>query len=715
MKIGIDVGGTFTHAVAVDAPSASLLGAVMVPTTHAAAEGVALGVVESLQLLVEQCRLGPDEVTLIAHSTTQATNALLEGDVAPVGIVGMGRGWEGWRARSQTRIEGIDLAPGKPLRTCHQFLDTGEPLDGERIARAIDQLHADGAEVFVVSEAFGVDNPANEHRVAEAIRQRGGLATAASDISRLYGLKVRTRTAVINASMLPRMLDTAARTEQAVRTRGFTCPLMVMRSDGGIMDVEQMRRRPILTMLSGPAAGVAAALAFAKVSDGIFLEVGGTSTDVSVIRNGRPEVRSAEIGGHRLFVRTLDIRTVAIGGGSMVRLRDHRVADVGPRSAHIAGLGYPSFAGVPAAAASPIAVHALAPRPGDPADYAGMSTGDGNVPSLAYTVTDAANALGRVTGHARATSDLAGTVTGALAARAGMPPQTFARQVLDAAAAKVASVVEGFIDEYRLDREGLVLVGGGGGAEVVVPPVAERMKLDMRLADRAEVISAIGVALGMIQDTVERTVVNPTDADLVAIRRAVVESVTAMGAFPDSIEVKVEVDARQKRLVATARGTPELRARERASPLPERDLARIASASCGVDAATVESRGRAGGLTVFSGRSQASRGWWRRSSARRPACVLDDDGVVRLKVADAVVSAASLGALGTEIGARIEELTVYGDAGGVIPDVFLAASGRVIDLSGLATREQVLSLVRAECETLGGDEPAVAIVARRRP
>ena len=712
VKVGIDVGGTFTHAVALDARTLSVVGKAVVPTTHRAKEGVARGVVEALNLLLKSAKIHPRRVALIAHSTTQATNALLEGDVARVGIIGLGTGFDGWQARRQTNIGSLELAPGKFLRTSHRFHDTAHGIDPAHIKVLVHQLADEGAEAFVVSEVFGVDDPDGEHRVADEIRAMGFPVTEGTEISQLYGLRVRTRTAVLNASMLPRMIATATMTERAVRSRGITAPLMIMRSDGGIMSIEEMRRRPILTMLSGPAAGVAAALMFVKVSDGIFCEVGGTSTDITVIRNGRPMVRSAEIGGHRLYFRTLDIRTVGIGGGSMVRAEGSRVIDVGPRSAHIAGLRYPSF--TESHELSTLHLTAYRPAPDDPPDYLAFRASAGSEPGYALTVTEAANLLGLARGYARGREDSLRAILPELERWFHMTPAQIAATILDKAAEKLSRTVQELTTEYHLDPRIMTLVGGGGGAETVVPRMAEALGLQHRMADHAEVISAIGTALGMIRDSVERTVVQPTDSDILRIRSDASDSVIRMGADPGSVNVHVEVDARRKRLIATATGAPELRMQDlRVRHMPDQKRLEMAAQSLGSPDGLVRMSAGTRFLHVYETEQRHPRWFGLSTRVVHPIRVVDHEGIIRLKLPDGEVHAGRCAAIAGELGRLIDARIRFGDAGGILPDVYILAAGRIIDCTGLATGAQVLSLVRIELEGFPGDEPAVALIAGR--
>ena len=135
----------------------------------------------------------------LAHSTTQATNALLEGDVAPVGIVAIASGPAAELAAKQSRIDGIELAPGRALHPGHRFIH-GEALNAATAAEAVRALQEEGAKVIVATSAFGVDDGSDEEMVRDAATALGLPVTCGHEISKLYGLATRTRTAVINAS-----------------------------------------------------------------------------------------------------------------------------------------------------------------------------------------------------------------------------------------------------------------------------------------------------------------------------------------------------------------------------------------------------------------------------------------------------------------------------------------------------------------------------------
>jgi len=704
VRIGIDVGGTFTDAVALEDRTGELLGQVKTPTTHSAPEGVALGIVQALQQLMQTVGIAPEQVRFIAHGTTQATNALLEGDVALVGIVATGKGLEGARVRSETQVGSLELAPGKRLETFHSFVET------EEYGAAVRLLKQRGAGVIVAASAFSVDDPALEQKIVAAANEEGLAATGTYEISSLYGLRVRTRTAVINASILPRMVETADMTERSVQATGIPAPLMIMRCDGGVMTVGEVRRRPILTLLSGPAAGVAGALMYEKLSQGLFLEVGGTSVDISAVRDGRVMVDYAEVGGHKTYVRSLDVRTVGVAGGSLLRLNKGRITDVGPRSAHIAGLEYAVYAD-PADIVCP-ALESFAPRPGDPEDYLRVRCSNGL--SFALTTACAANLLGlvRPEHYAYGNAESARLAFAPLAERLGGTVEEAAQEVLRVAGAKVTPVIEALLQHYKLEKRSTTLIGGGGGAAALVPALGAALGMDWRLARNHQVISPIGVALALVRETVERTLPSPTQQDILRVRREAEEAALRSGAAEGTIEVHVEVDPVRNLVRAIATGATELRARDNvAETRPEAELQAIAAAAIG--SPTVKTVAHVGGWWVFEGilTEKALFGLMRKE--RHHFRVLDNEGIVRLAKEGLTVQVSPVEKWQTALDQVLKSATTYGDSGAVLPDLYLLCGSRLIDLSGLQTHSQITTLATTELAGYSPDDPLALLCLRR--
>ena len=715
IRIGIDVGGTFTHAVALDHQSYEVIAHAVTPTTHSSRYSVSEGIIKTFQDVLVQTGAAPEDVVFVAHSTTQATNALLEGDVAKVGVVGMGRGLEAIKAKTDTMIADIPLNESKALHTAHSFLNTDpKEFTQEKINQVIEELRKKGCSVIVASEAFGVDDPHREDMVTSLAQQLGLPATASHEISQLYGLKVRTRTAVINASILPKMTQTADMTNESIQRSGITAPLMIMRSDGGVMDIQQMRKRPILTLLSGPAAGIAAALMYANVSDGIFLEVGGTSTDISVIHNGKAMVKSASVGGHSTFLKTLDSRTVGIGGGSMIRIDSAgQVRDVGPRSAHIAGLTYLAFAEPEELQdARPVLA---APIEGDPPDHLMMENPAGK--RFAVTLTDAAMMAGAVQPSDYAFGNLENVrlCFDKLSEEYGQPPQSFAEAVLDKAIQRVDATVQALLQDYQLDPKLLSLVGGGGGCTTVVPWLSRHTGIRYVIADKAEVISAIGAAMAMLRDTVARTVIDPTPEDIAAIRRQAVDSLISMGAAPDSIEVQMEIDQQKNIVQATATGSLQMEQQDlgmgRAS---QEELSQIAADSLRVQPGQETLAGQTEGLFIFSSVRRVSRLFGLFHRDEQDFRVLDRRGVVKLQVNNGQLLCTSGGRFSADLDAFLQEVSSYNDAGQILPEVFVLHGSRIVDLSSVLVHDQVMQLAALELEGAAPDTPICVLTHPRK-
>jgi N-methylhydantoinase A/oxoprolinase/acetone carboxylase beta subunit len=680
LRVGIDVGGTFTDVVAVDAATRRLVASVKVPTTHDHPDGVAAGIVAGLERLLAENAIDPASIAFIAHSTTQATNALLEGDLAPVGVVRIG----GPFARRAMRFR--PLALGDAVAFAPRFYDA--PRGGDLDA-LLARLRADGIEAVAASEAFAVDRPQREAAIVSGARAAGLAATSGADVSTMYGLRARTRTAAINAAILPRMLRTSRVTKAAVEHARIPAPLMIMRSDGGVMDVGEVERRPILTLLSGPAAGIAGALFHENVTDAIFIEVGGTSADCSVIRRGRPQVRPARIGGHRTLLQTLDVRTLGIAGGSLVHLNAHGVARVGPRSAHIAGLRYAAFA-------PRELVMTCEPSLAD--GIAALIAPDGT--RIALTPTCAANALGLVPAGAFARGDTAAAqlAFSRVAFALGLAGDVLARQVLERATDVLRPAIDDLIAEYELDRATVMLVGGGGGAAALVPFAAERLGFTARLARDAEVISPLGVALALVRDVVERTIVEPTPDDLVRIRREAFDAAVAAGAAPDRIDVAIEIDRARNRVRATASGATALVEGAMSAAHAAPDECR-AAAALHLHAEAADA-GRAGDFALYRGGDAVA--------------IVDDRAVVRALVPGARALAGTAVTVEALLRAAFDDFTRYGDVGRALPDVRLVQGARITDLGGVADVEQALALAREELAGAAGDAALALVVAPRR-
>ena len=711
VRIGIDVGGTFTDAVAIDNDTYEVIGVVKTPTTHDAKEGVAAGIIQVLHKVMEQCHIAPEDVVFIAHGTTQATNALLEGDVAKVGVITLGQGLQGAKSKGDTTIGDIELAPGKFLRSENSYVDTSAAdLDGA-IRQALEELKNRGCTSFVAAEAFSVDDPAKENRTVELCREASLPGTATNDISKLYGLKIRTRTAVVNASIMPKMLEAATMTDESIKAANIESPLMVMRCDGGVMTVDEVRNRPILTILSGPAAGVAGALMYEKLTDGIFFEVGGTSTDISCVKDGKVMIRYAEVGGHKTYLNSLDVRTVGIGGGSMVEIKNGKAVNTGPRSAHIAGLDYEVY--TPAEKIVEPKLVSVRPMEGDP-EYACIECAGGV--RVALTMAGAANLAGfvRPEDYAYGNVEAARKAWQPLADNMGCTVEEAARKVLDYAAAKNSKVAAQLLKDYDMDPRHTVSVGGGGGAATVVPHLAQTMGHKSYIAKNAPVISTIGVALAMVRDMVERSVTNPTEDDIISVRREAELKAIQNGAAPGTVEVSVEVDTQRNIVRAIAVGATEMRSKDRMNQkLDQKKLLEIVAENLDAPKSELKVAAQNGVMYAVQYTKVEKKLFGLVKKSSNQLRLIDEEGVIRLQKNNAWVRQTTVAQWEKDLAWILEELTEYNDGGTNLPNVYVVLGKRIIDLSGLQSPEQIASLGNVELAGCRQEEPLILAATKR--
>jgi len=700
IRMGIDVGGTHTKAVAIDNATHEIVGMSVVKTTHDHEMGVAAGVIECFENCLTKNNISPEDVIFIAHSTTQATNALLEGDVATIGILGMGGGgFEGFLAKRQSRIPDIDLGTGRSIRVLHTYLKL-KNINEKSIEESISNLKKEGAQVIVASKAFGVDSIREEEIVRDIAEKNGMPVSVASDISKLYGLTRRTRTAAINGSILPKMLDTATSTESSVRHAGIKVPLMIMRGDGGVMDISEMKKRPVLTMLSGPAASVIGALMYLRASNGIYFEVGGTSTNIGVIKNGRPAVEYSIVGGHRTYINSLDVRVLGVAGGSMIRASSSDIVDVGPRSAHIAGMDYAVY--TPEEEIEEPELVFFSPKKGDPGDYVAIKLKNGK--HITLTNSCAANILGLVKPDDYSYGNVASArkAMEPLAKHIGITVEECAERILQKAFKKIEPVVLEFAEKYKIERDQVTLVGVGGGAAALLPYCADKMDMKYDIPQYAEVISSIGVALAMVRDVVERVIPHPTPEDIREIKKEAALLAVKSGAMPDSIEVQVEIDSQSSRVTAIALGSTEVRTT---------DLLKVCSKEEAASLAADSMRAKPEAITLLAENDMFTI-WGLTADGKTQVRVLDRKGFIRVQCADGKAQTCLAEEWEQQVKKLWDSLSLYKNETVYAPDIYLCIGGKVLDYCNTVSFDQLKVLMTSEFMDASPDEEIILIGAR---
>lgn len=345
LRIGIDTGGTFTDVVAVD--GAGTIHATKVPSTP---DDPSRGFLAGLDAIVEQA--GATRVDRVSHGTTVATNALLEDDVGALGLLVT----EGFRHVLEIARQSVPEGYGnsyfwvKPDRLVplHLVAEVPERLgpDGE-VVRPLDEgavidlagwCRAEGLDAVGVCLVNAYADPAHEQRVRELLAEHApDLAVSiSSDVLREYREYERTVTTLVDAAVKPRVTRYLDAIGDRLAERGVPS-FHVMTSSGGVASADEVARRPIATVLSGPAAGALGAAVVAAAAghaDVITLDGGGTSTDVSLVRGGEPAVTTeGGVGRHPVRVPMLDVVTVGTGGGSIAWRGQDGGLRVGPRSA----------------------------------------------------------------------------------------------------------------------------------------------------------------------------------------------------------------------------------------------------------------------------------------------------------------------------------------------------------------------------------------------
>ncbi|KHF32563.1 hypothetical protein CM49_05240 [Paenibacillus sp. P1XP2] len=280
---------------------------------------------------------------------------------------------------------------------------------------------------------------------------------------------------------------------------------------------------------------------------------------------------------------------------------------------------------------------------------------------------------------------------------------------MDIAIDKTMKTVNAMIEDYELDRSFVTLVGGGGSGAVLVPAMAEREGFKCRIANNAPYVSTIGVALAMVKEQLERTVVNPTEEDIKRIRADIVERIVKSGASEETVEVTIEIDSQKNILRAVATGSTELRSKDLAQEaMSEENMRTIAAGSIDSPVETTLLAAQTGRWHLFASESVKKSLFGLLKKKSKAVSVLDREGVVRFKKNNVHFTKLNKSAQ-EALSSFLDDNTIYSDANATIPKVFVFYKEKMLDLTGMQTKEQLLSILEIETEMLAPQDEMLVV------
>ena len=331
--IGIDTGGTYTDAVVINANSHKVIASAKALTTKG---DLSIGVIEALRASIANAGVEyhADQVNIVAVSTTLATNAIVEGHGSAVAAVLCGF--------DQAMVERTSIGKAFPamaiLATQGGHDHNGNEVEAldEHAVESFVRMHQGEVSAFAVASTFAVRNPAHELRLRDLIANiTGKPVTLSSDLASALDAPRRALTAVLNARLVSRIGQLVEAVRIAMSELKIISPLMIVKGDGTLGSAEAVSQKPIETVLSGPAASLVGAQWLSGLDNLIMSDMGGTTTDVGLLLEGRPQVaeQGADVGGWRTMVKAIDVKTIGLGGDSEIQASMDGKLSIGPQRA----------------------------------------------------------------------------------------------------------------------------------------------------------------------------------------------------------------------------------------------------------------------------------------------------------------------------------------------------------------------------------------------